>query len=206
MKFKIEIGGRGGEVAIGKVKREFYDIIEDQELDFDQYAWDSDFFEENDVEIDESIRPFEPGEWYECDNFCHNCGPSVDECYITVTDQETNNIIYDSALIEEVIEAGLVVEQIEEIYPYDELENGEVYFIGQSFEKGHFLSFELEDDSFDVSKLTLTTVDCDGWELVVGAVYNGETLEDLGELSTNGKGSEFQMILVGEEDEEEDDD
>ena len=49
MKYRIEIGGRGGEIAIGKVKREFYDAVQDNELDIDDYAWNWDFFEENDI-------------------------------------------------------------------------------------------------------------------------------------------------------------
>ena len=49
MKYKIEIDGRGGEVVIGSVKREFYDIVEENEIDFEDYAWNDDFFEENDV-------------------------------------------------------------------------------------------------------------------------------------------------------------
>ena len=38
MKYRIEIGGRGGEVAIGKVKREFYDVIQDNDLEFDDVS------------------------------------------------------------------------------------------------------------------------------------------------------------------------
>jgi len=33
MKYKIEIGGRGGEVVICSVKRENYDVVEEHEID-----------------------------------------------------------------------------------------------------------------------------------------------------------------------------
>ncbi len=195
MKYKIEIAGRGGEIAIGSVKREFYDAITDNDIDFEDYAWNWDFFEENeDLEISEDIRPFEPGEWFECDNFCHNTGPAFDDCYITVLD-ENETVIYDNLTAGAFIDMGMEYES-EETYPQENLEDGDVYFIGQSFEKGHFLSFEVEADSFDPAKLVLQVEDCDGWELVTGLSYDGVSLDDLGELSTVGKGSEFQLILV----------
>lgn len=198
MKYRIEISGRGGEVVIGTVKREFYDVIEDNGVDFEDYAYDYDFFEENEVEIAEDIRPFEPGDWYDCDNLAHSCGPGVDDCYITVMDAD-NTVIYDALTFGAFINMGAEQEQSEEVYPQEELNDGDVYFLGQSFEKGHFLTFEVEDDAFDPAKLTLEVGDYDGWELVTGASYNGLSLEDLGELSTNGKGSNFQLIVVGDD-------
>ena len=47
MKYRIEISGRGGEIAIGSVTREFYDLFQDNDdVEFDDYAWNWDFFEE----------------------------------------------------------------------------------------------------------------------------------------------------------------
>jgi hypothetical protein len=195
MKYRIEIGGRGGEIAIGKVKREFYDAIQDNDVEFDDYAWNWDFFEENEIEIDEDIRPFEPGEWFECDDLCHNTGPASEDCYVSVLD-ENNNVIYDTLTVDRFYDLGADSQQIEEVYPQETLEDGDVYFIGQSFEKGLFLGFEIEDDVFDPKKLVFSTADCDGWELIVGVNYNGVSLDDDGNLSTVGKGSEFQLILV----------
>lgn len=195
MKYRIEISGRGGEIVLGKVNREFYDLIEENGLDIDQYAWDSEFFEENDVEIDESIRPFEPGDWYECDNITHNCGPDTDFAYMTVLD-ENGDIIHDALPYDSLFDLGADSELSEEIYPQQSLEEGEVYFLGQSIEKGLFLVYEVEAESFDLAKLMFITTDCDGWELITGIRYDGIDLDDLGELSTTGKGSEFQLILV----------
>ncbi len=196
MKYRIEIGGRGGEVVIGTVQNDFYTLVQDNEIDFDDYSWNNDFFEENeDVEIPEEIRPFEPGEWFEHDDLAHDNGPSVDDCYITIID-ENDNTIYDALTLDQFYDLGADSEQTEEIYPQETLEDGDVYFIGQSFEKGHFLTFECEDEAFDPSKLMFMTADYDGWELVTGLKYNEQVLDDLGELSTTGKGSEFQLIVV----------
>jgi len=194
MKYRIELSGRGGEIVIGKVKREFYDFVEENDIDIDEYAWNWDFFEENEIEIPEEIQPFEAGNWYECDNLAHECGPALDDCYITVTD-ENGTVIHDSVTTSDMIELGLEYTG-EETYPQETLEDGEVYFIGQSIEKGLFLVYEVEAESFDPAKVLLQVEDCDGWELVTGLSYDGVALDDLGELSTSGKGSEFQLILV----------
>lgn len=201
MKYKIEIGGRGGEIAIGQVKREFYDLVQEANIDFDEYAWNWDFFEENEVDIPDAIRPFEPGEWFDCDNLCHNNGPDIENCYITISD-ENDTIIHDALTVDQLLELGADNEQVEETYPQETLDDGDVYFIGQSFEKGHFLTFEVEDEVFDLTKLVLNYADCDGWEIIIGATYDGIGLEDLGMLSTSGKGSEFQLVLVGGDEEE----
>lgn len=194
MKYRIELSGRGGEIVIGKVKREFYDFVEENDIDIEEYAWNWDYFEENEVEIPEEIQPFEAGNWYDCDNITHNCGPALDDCYITVTD-ENETVIHDLVTASDMIELGLEYNG-EEIYPQETLEDGEVYFIGQSIEKGLFLVYEVEAESFDPAKVLLQVEDCDGWELVTGLSYDGVALDDLGELFTTGKGSEFQLILV----------
>ena len=194
MKYRIELSGRGGEIVIGKVKREFYDFVEENDIDIEEYAWNWDYFEENEVEIPEDIRPFEPGDWYDCDNITHNCGPALDDCYISVMD-ENETVLYDALTSSAFIDLGMEY-NCEEIYPQETLEDGEVYFIGQSIEKGLFQVYEVEAESFDPAKILLQVEDCDGWEIVNGLSYDGVALDDLGELSTSGKGSEFQLILV----------
>lgn len=194
MKYRIEIGGRGGEIVIGKVKREFYDFVEENEVDIEDYAWNFDFLEENEVDIPEDIRPFEPGDWYDCDNIAHQYGPGVDDAYVTIT--QDDEVLFENVEANELSQQGLTLEGGAEYYPNEELEDGDAYFIGQSFEKGHFLTFEFEADSFDLEKLTFHVVDVDGWELITSASYDGSAIEDMGDLSTSGKGSEFQLVLV----------
>jgi len=109
---------------------------------------------------------------------------------------ENDTVIYDALTAAAFFDMGADTEQTEEIFPQETLDDGDVYFIGQSFEKGHFLTVECEDDVFDPKKLVINTGDYDGWELVTGLSYAGEYLEDLGDMATSGKGSEFQLILV----------
>jgi hypothetical protein len=190
MKYRIELAGRGGEIAIGKVKREIYDYFQENEIDIEEYASDWD----NEQNVPEEFQPFEPGAWYDCDSIAHNCGPALEDCYITVKD-ENDIVIHDYASAVEMMDLGTEYHS-EENYPQETLNDGDVYFVGQSIEKGLFQVYEFEAESFDPTKLLLQVEDCDGWELVTGLAYDDTSLDDLGELSTTGKGAEFQLILV----------
>lgn len=191
MKYRIEISGRGGEIVIGKVKREVYDYFDENEVDIEEYASDWD----NEQDVPEEFQPFEPGSWYDCDGLAHNCGPEIDDAYVTVMD-ENDNVVLDALTIDVLLDLGANTDQTEEIYPSESLGDGEVYFIGQSIEKGLFQVYEVEAESFDPAKLIFVITDCDGWELITGVKYDNVDLDDLGELSTVGKGAEFQLILV----------
>lgn len=191
MKYRIEISGRGGEIVIGNVKREVYDYFDENEVDIEEYANDWD----NEQDVPEEFQPFEPGSWYDCDDLTHSCGPELGDAYVTVMD-ENDTVIYDALTTDAFFDLGADMEQNEEIYPQETLEDGEAYFIGQSIEKGLFQVYEVEAETFDPAKLIFVTTDCDGWELITGVKYDGVDLDDLGELSTVGKGGEFQLILV----------
>jgi hypothetical protein len=199
MKYRIELSGRGGEAVIGKVNRKFYDLFEgeDSELDIDDYVWNDEYFDENeDVEIPEDIRPFEPGDWYDCDDIAHEHGLSIDSAYITIYEGDEILVENGDVHLLEAGSTGLTLESADEIIPSETLADGEAYICINSYEKGFFFSYEFEADSFDISKLTLFVTNVDGWELIDGASYDGQDLEDLGELSTSGKGSDATLILV----------
>jgi hypothetical protein len=188
MKYRIEISGRGGEIVVGKVSNAFYSQFEEEDLSFSDYAWNDDFFDENEeVDIPEDSRPFEPGCWYDADNVAHEYGVSFDSCYITVSTGDT--VVLDNGDATLLENKGVTVE-VEEVYPQQMLPDGQKYFVVQSFEKGFFFSYEFEAETFELSKLQLNVVDVDGWELLHSVSYDGQDLEDLGELSTTGKGSE----------------
>lgn len=191
MKYRIELSGVGGEVVIGTVRREVYDYFQENDVDVEEYAGDWD----NEQDVPEEFQPFEPGSWYDCDNLAHECGPSADECYVTVTD-ENSTVIYDNLTLGSFLDMGAEHDAGTEVYPHETLNNGDVYFIGQSIEKGLFQAYEVETETFDPTKLVFFTTDCDGWEIVTSLSYDGTDLDDLGELSTMGKSSEFQMIEV----------
>ena len=192
MKFRIEVSGRGGEIVIGRVSQDAYAYFEEHEIDVDEYAtsWD------NDYEVPEELQPFVPGEWHDCDDIAHEFGSDVDDTFITVTDED-NKVLLDNVDYSNLLRLGANSE-CDDIFPEDILEAGATFFVGQSYEKGLFYSIEVETDVFDVSRLTICTTDVDGWELVTSIQYNGEDLEDLGEMSTVGKGYDFSMRVIGE--------
>lgn len=200
MKYRIEISGRGGEAVVGKVKREFYDLFEgtDAELDIEDYTWNYDFFEENEgVEIPKDIRPFHPGEWSECDDIAHEYGVSVDSLYMTLT--QGDEVILDNVETAALSDSGVTFESSEEFFTDELLEDGETFINIQSHEKGFFFSYEFETEIFDPNKLTFFVNDVNGWELVTSASYDEQELEDLGELSTSGKGSDVWLGMVEKE-------
>lgn len=197
MKYRIELSGRGGEAVIGKVKREFYDLFEgeDSELDLEDYVWNFDYFEENeDADIPEDIRPFYPGEWSECDDVAHEFGVSIDSLYLTLT--QGDDVILDNVETDALNEMGVTFESNEEFFTDELLDEGETFITVQTYEKGFFFSYEFEAESFDPNKLTFYVSDVNGWELVTSASYDNQELEDLGELSTTGKGSDVWLNIV----------
>ena len=121
MKFKIEVGGRGGEVVIGTIQQEFYDFVYENEIDIEDYAINSDFLEENDqLDMPKSIQPFESGNWYECDNIAHEYGPSTEDVYISVLD-ESENIIHEALVIEQFLELGSTLNEVADYYIVSDL-------------------------------------------------------------------------------------
>lgn len=201
MKFTIEVSGRGGEVVIGTIQKEFYDFVKENDISIEDYAINWGFLEEyyqlKVPAVLESIQPFEPGNWYECDNIAHEYGPSTEDAYISVID-ENGNIIHEALAIEQFLELGATLNQLDDYYIVDQ-PKGTAVFVGQSFEKGHFGTYEIEADLFDPTKLEIVTTDVEGWELVTGLAYNSRYLEELGHLSTNGKGENFALIIAGED-------
>ena len=193
MKFRIEVSGRGGEIVIGRVSQDAYAYFEEHEIDVDEYAtsWD------NDYEVPEELQPFVPGEWHDCDDIAHEFGSDVDDTFITVTDED-NKVLLDNVDYSNLLRLGANSE-CDDIFPEDILEAGATFFVGQSYEKGLFYSFEVETDVFDVSRLTICTTDVDGWELVTSIQYNGEDLEDLDEMSTDVKGFDASLHVAGQD-------
>ena len=64
--YKVRLWGYGGEYVMGTVSREIYDYFRERRLSVEDFAWNYDYAEEND--IPEEMWPFTPGSWHECDN------------------------------------------------------------------------------------------------------------------------------------------
>lgn len=196
--YRVEIWGWGGEIAIGKIDRKIYDYFKDNDLDISEYAHDWDYAEEN--EIPEDMRPFECGNWFDCDDICHENGSTMDDCsYITVYD-ERGNKVWESSLDPGTLDDhGIEAEEFEEVY-INELPAGTCVFVGTNSEKGLFGAYDLAlTKPFDQSLFKFSYGDYEGWAIMIGFNYNGEELEDLGELSTDGKSADYNLHCVGED-------
>ena len=194
--YTIDLYGWGGEIAIGTVKPEVFAYFEENGLDIDDYANDWD----NENEVPEEFQPFEPGSWYDCDDICHESGITIGAAsYIRILDQD-ENVIWESELDHDALEKHNVdCEEVDEIYA-NQQPPGTCVFMGQSVDKGQFNGYSLPLNApFDPSKLRITYGDYEGWCLLSNITYDGQDLEDLGNLNTNGKSADFQMWKVGED-------
>lgn len=195
--YRVELAGYGGEIVMGKVSREFYDYIKDNDITPNDYAWGSD----KDYE-DVPEGGFVAGEWHECDNIVHAWGAEVcDSSVLIVTDENGDEVVNC-----ELTYDGLEEHNIEtEFGPNDEThaseqEEGTCVFVNQSYEKGQFFAADINLRApFNPAKLKVVFEDIDGWQLATSVTYDGEELDADGG-DTNGKGSNTYIVCVGEDD------
>jgi hypothetical protein len=190
--YSIQMWGYGGEYAMGTVDRKIYDYFRYRRLDLSDFAWDSDYAEDNN--IPEDMWPFSPGSWYECDDMCHVNGVDMDSGTLQISDENGNTVL------ERELESidGMDIERScgDEVW-VDMKPAGTVVFIGVSHEKGTFFEGEIElTESFDPEKLCICYDDIDGNEIVTSVTYDGEDIDNNGG-STNGKSSDFGFYIAG---------
>lgn len=190
-KISIQLTGYGGEIVIGRITPEQYEFWSQEEnsekLDEFVHDWDGE------MDVPEHARMFDPGQYYDCDDHCHENGVELsDACWITVSEVESGDEIWQSTL-SDLEDHGIDVECVEEFTRHD-IPAGDCIFIGQSFEKGCFFEGQIEiQQPFDAKNLRVTYRDCDGWCLVTGVEYLGEEVEGYDGYSTNGKGSNYEV-------------
>ena len=197
--YRVMLSGYGGEIVLGSVPREQYEYFRDNEIDIEEYAWDSD----NEQEVPEEMQPFTPGEWHSCDDVAHESGCELSEYnYITVTDENGKEHWQCKLGYSELTDAGVEVDETEESLCSDRADReNTVGFIGQSVEKGCFFEGELNLTApFDPAKLAINYSDIEGWSLITGVTYDGEDIEGYDGYDSRGKSSEFKFYDTGEDD------
>jgi hypothetical protein len=197
--YTIQMWGYGGEYVMGTVDREIYDYFKHRRLSLSDFAWDSDYADEN--EIPEEMCPFPPGSWYECDNIGHVNGVDRMAGTLQICDQN-GNVVYEREL--ENISGGLDENDNpepewscgDEIW-IDAKPAGTVVFIGSSSEKGTFFEGEIELTSpLDIGKITLCYDEIDGNEIISSVSYGDDDIDNNGG-STTGKSSDFGFYIAG---------
>ena len=204
--YKIQMWGYGGEKVMGTVSREVWNYCMEKGVDLMEIAWGGDeYVEAMDLDVDQ--LPFPPGSWYECDDMAHVNGVSRNAGTLQVED-ETGNTVYEKSL-DDISGCGVDEENPEQSEPEwgcnDEIwvgmkKKGEVVFIGSSNEKGTFFEGEIAlKQPFNPGKLTLQYDEVDGEEIVNAVYYDGEEIENWGG-STDGKSSDFNMVMLTDDD------
>jgi hypothetical protein len=197
--YKISLWGYGGETVMGTVDRDIYDYFRHRRLAVSDFAWDSDYAEENN--IPEDMWPFPPGSWYECDDIAHGNGVERNSGTLHIED-ETGEIVYQKSLDDisgyEDSDGNPEPEWCNNNEAFiDEKPPGTIVFIGTSNEKGTFFEGEIDLTApFDVSKLTLNYDEIDGSEIIAGVSYDDVDIDNWGG-STDGKSSEFGFYVAG---------
>jgi hypothetical protein len=193
--YTIQMWGYGGERVMGTVDRKIYDYFRHRRLNLSDFAWSSDYAEENN--IPEDMWPFEPGSWYECDNMGHVSGVSRDSGTLQI-DDENGNTVFEKHF--DAIGGGGCDGEPDwccndEVWIGSRKE-GEVVFYGSSNEKGTFFEGEINLTSpFEIEKLELYYDEIDGEEIINCVYYDGEEVENNGG-GTSGKSSDFGFFLV----------
>mgnify|MGYP003344063536 CR=1 FL=1 len=197
--YKISLWGYGGEKVMGTTTREVWDYCNENQVNLTDLAWDSDAAEE--MGLDEEKLPFPPGSWYECDNLAHANGVSLDSGTVQIED-ENGEVVFERPLEDCMDEDGNEAnfEWISDASIYGH-EEGSVLFVGSSNEKGTFFEGDIELTApFDIRKLKLIGEVIDGEDIITGVEYDGEDIDNYGG-DTNGKSSDYDMYLVGKDDE-----
>ena len=194
--YKIQMWGYGGEYIMGTVDRKIYDYFRSRRLNLSDFAWDSDYAEENN--IPEEMWPFTPGSYYDCDDICHEHGVDRNAGTIQIYDEQ-DQVIYERRL-EDISGYGDDEDEPEwgggEEYWIGGQPVGTVVFFGVSSEKGTFFEGEIPLKSpFDITKLELGYDEIDGNDIVNSVKYDDEQIDNWGG-DTNGKGSEFGFYLI----------
>lgn len=187
----IATWGYGGEIVMGRITADQYNFWHGRE-DFSDYMWDWDY--ELPEGTSDSVSFIEQGSWHDCDDITHECSVEMsDSCGITVTDNDTNEVIWESRLgIGTLQDQGAEVDWTSCIERADFPD--QYLFIGQSIEKGQFWDGTIRiTRPFDPRLLHFNVVEVDGWLLFGGLTYDGQDPEDLGNYDTNGKGSDFSL-------------
>ena len=193
--YSICMWGYGGEKVMGTVDRKIYDYFRHRRLDLSDFAWDSDYAEENN--IPEEMWPFPPGSWYECDGMGHVHGVSRNAGTLQILD-ENGDAVFEKSFdaIDGGTEDGPDWSCGDEVWIGSQ-PDGTVVFLGSSNEKGTFFEGEIElKEPFDITKLVLGYDEVDGEEIINTVTYNDEDIDNNGG-NTDGKSSDFGFYVAG---------
>jgi hypothetical protein len=194
--YTIHLTGYGGEIVLGTITPEQYAYWQENDLDEHISDWD------NEMAVPDSMKICEDGSWHDCDDIAHESGVEFsDLCYATVYDSEDNEV-WQCRLGSDALEAeGVDPEGFNHDEFYVRYDSSASHaFMAQSIEKGRFFSGSFETyGRFDPNKLSFSTIDIEGWQLVNGVSYASVEIDEDGGYDTTGKGLECRVFAVNAE-------
>lgn len=198
--YSVQVSGYGGEIVMGKVDRKIVDYFEENDIDIEEYAtsW-GEPGDEDYINVPEDMQPFPQGSWYECDNIEHNSGAEFGGSWVTVSD-ENGNEVWQAELNHNLEDLGCEISCFccEEVEDYTDKDTA--VFVGQNFEKGCFFDAELHlTQPFDPAKFKFTYSDIANWAILNVVEYDGEELDGSDGYSTTGKSSSYEFFTSDEE-------
>lgn len=156
--YKISLGGRGSECFIFPLDNEQYKTLLEGEVE-------SDKMELNDVLDVVGVEDMFDAE-------ISVLGPYVDEYYMTVSDED-NQEIWNSNLEETNSDDDV----------WNDLEVDGDYLVIEDYSKGNFFNFYIETEEFDPNKLSFSITEvADSRDLITSVIYDGEDLTDTKEF------------------------
>ena len=200
--YQVTVSGYGGEIAMGCVDPKTVAYFKKNKINLDDYAtsWGEPGDEEY-LGVPENLEPFTQGSWYDCDNIEHNSGAEFGGAWLTITD-ENGNEIFQQELNFDLEDLGCEIECFCEEDISEHCTVDSAVFVGQSFEKGCFFEADLElTEPFDIAKFKFTYSDVAGWPILNVVEYAGEELDGSNGYSTTGKSMSFNFYYRDAQDE-----
>lgn len=190
--YTIELTGYGGEIVMGKVKRETYDYLRDNEIHIEELVDDYD----NDIQIAPEHQLFRSGAWYDCNDLCHEVGVEFSNGGAVTVYDENGDEVWTSSLDPLVLKNSGCRADVHNFFDTDSLPTGSVVFVGQTFEKGTFFKGEIDlREPFDHKKLGFGYASVNSWNIGSGVEYDDEYVENE-EMDTTIRGTEYELIVV----------
>jgi hypothetical protein len=157
MKYNISLGGRGSDCRIFRVSDEEFQYLKENGV------------EEENLEYEEICDYLQKELLFdEADEYV--VGPYLDELYLVVQDEDKNVIFESESMPDDVIDNS--------VWESCQLE-GENYFVIEDYSKGNFFSFEVENENFDINKLSFIVKEiAESRDFIVGLKYDGVDLTD----------------------------
>lgn len=188
--YTVSVYGYGGEIVMGTFDSKIAAHFRQHRINVSDYAtgWDDDEFD-----VPEELRPFEPGGWYECDNVEHCSGAEFGGATIQVTD-ENGTVVWEQDLGHGLEDHGCEIECFCEEIIDEYVTDDTSVFVGQSVEKGTFFDGPLElRRPFDPAKFKFVYSEIAGWPILNLIEYDGIEIEGQDGYSTTGKSSNYSF-------------